>query len=779
MLWATYPLGAIGGHGTVAYDTAEFKVTQLDANAPGAKGGLKVGDLIIAANGVKFPKANSDPNTGGDGPQRVLGDQIEISESRSEGEAGLVLTVLRDGSETKITIDIPRQPPLSKTWPYDCAKSEAYLDGICRFLAATQRDGYWWTGYSAGADYTTMAWAGLTLLGSGDSKYDENVKQIVERIRRNGINVTDWNWAHFYSGIFLCEYYLATQDESVLPLIQERVDRLVENQDKQTGRFGHGGLPVTYNGGGLNIVTSGVMWFWAMARECGAKVPDEAWNRSLKWLKDCTGGGGGVGYAWASDDHQGHGRTGQTILAAYVANIEPDYRKRWASWLKNNPKSVRENHAFTVPAMAPAFASLAATDPDGFRAYMDEWRWYFTLCRQPDFSADYAPGKENNGGDSYLNTRIISNACLGYILCSSRRYLYVYGGYPRIAGVRFGELSPKLRSIYTMIRDKKIRAALIDAAPIIGGSGTDADKAKLLYEFVVGPARTRFSEILAEFDRGELYEGNLELRNFFGLYGDLPEFRPQTDQLNTVFNDPTNKQRVEAGRVYHARLKYIERAPGVKTKVFNEFLEQFAGIEPYIDWIKARKDGRTPEDSVTRLASLAAPEGDGAKDVARLNRSEANSEAVKALAEALRPQVAPLHLPDNSAKLSRDDVRSALALRQLESADRFRTQGKDYDAYVAYTAIVKNYDNTPAAQIAQQWIDGYESNRQTMKNFEAIREVDRKVEREKDAKRLYDLAASLKQTGHPDIARRQFEMIIKLYPDTEAGKQAQLEIPGP
>ncbi|MBI1372583.1 MAG: hypothetical protein GC159_07455 [Phycisphaera sp.] len=767
----TFPMGAIGGHGFVPYGATEMTVTQLNASAPGAACGLKIGDVIVAANGVKFPPHNQNVGAGGDGPPRVLGDQIEISESRSDGNNAIELTVKRGGTETKVAVKLPRQPALSATWPYDCAKSEAYLDGICRYLAATQNGGHWRTGYGGGADYTTTAWAGLTLLGSGDSKYDENVKQVVEYLRKGGMNGS--NWAKFYTGVFLCEYYLATQDESVIPLIKMRVDKLVENQGKEgkeAGRFGHGGATITYDGGGLNIVTSGVMWFWAMARQCGVEVPQEAWDRSMNWLKACTGRGGGVGYSWASDDHQGHGRTSQTLLAAYVADVEPDLRKRWAGWLKNNSKSARENHAFTLPGMGPAFAALAATDPDGFRAYMDEWRWYFTLNRQPDFAADYIPGKENSGGDVYLKQPFISNAVLGYVLCAARKRLYVYGGFPRIPGVRFGDLSPKLRTIYSMIRDKQVRAALNATAPLLDGTGDDAEKAKLLYEFIVGPARTRFAEIVAAFDRRELYEGNLELRNFVDLYGDLPEFRGKTGELNAVFNDPANKQQVEAGRTYHLRLAYLQRTPGAADKVYGEFLEKYGENEPYVGWIKARMGGSTPADSVARLASLVAPEGDDAKAAARLNRVAARSDAIKSLAATLRPQVAPLEVPDESDTTALADTRAKLALRQMDTADRLRTEGKHFDAYRTYGMVATRYDDTPVAEIARQWVIGYETNEPFMKVFT-------EAERKKEAKRLYDLAESLKQAGHPDVANKQLKMLIELYPESDYARKARRELP--
>ncbi|MBI1375775.1 MAG: PDZ domain-containing protein [Phycisphaera sp.] len=779
-----YPLGPVGGHGFVTYKTSEMRITQLDANAPGAQSGLKVGDVVTAVNGAPFSAESDDPALGGTGPARALGEQIEVSESDASRNGALDLTVKRDGEEVKVTVKLPRQPALSKTWPYDDAKSEAFIDGMCRYLAATQGDdGSWDTENFAGAHDSMAAWAGLALLASGDTKYDDNLHKLVEYLRRNPPDAGTWNWPVYYTGVFLSEYYLSTQDASVLPLIQARIDHLVKNQGKDgekvdwkgtLGRFGHD-TTISYNGGGLNIVTTGVVWFWALARQCGVKVPDTAWDNSMGWLKLCTGDHGGIGYAWVNDieapNYDCHGRCGQAALAAFVADTDTDYRKRWTGWLKGNTKSMQNNHAFTLLGMAPAFAALAATDPDGYRGALDEWRWYFTLARRPDFSADYIPAVRSTMGDGCVNPRGLANACLAFTLSAARKRLYIYGGFPRIPGIRFGDLSPRLRTIYTMIRDKQVRAALNATAPLIGGSGDDAEKARLLYEFIVGPARTRFAEIVAVFDRRELYEGNLELRNFVDLYGDLPEFRGKSAELNVVYNDPANKQQVEAGRTYHLRLAYLQHSPGAADKVYKEFLDMYAANEPYTGWIKSRLGGQTPADSVARLAALVAPEGDDAKAAARLNRVAARGEAIKSLVATLRPQVAPLDLSEVSPPRDVNDTRARLAERQLATAERVRRLGQYFQAIRIFRMIDRSYSDTPSAEIARQWVEEYGRNEPLMEAFTA-------AERAREAAALLKLAESLRDADHRDAAQRQFKMLIELYPETDAAKKARHQLTG-
>ena len=61
------------------------------------------------------------------------------------------------------------------------------------------------------------------------------------------------------------------------------------------------------------------------------------------------------------------------------------------------------------------------------RQHMQIWRWYLTLMRQPDLSAEYIGGKRNNGGDSYLGPAHAANAIAGVMLASGLGHLHICG----------------------------------------------------------------------------------------------------------------------------------------------------------------------------------------------------------------------------------------------------------------------------------------------------------------------------------------------------------------
>ena len=62
-----YPMGPLGGSARVYLDSPAFEVVELDQHEVGYQGGLRVGDRIVAANGVPFPRYDNDPESGGKG----------------------------------------------------------------------------------------------------------------------------------------------------------------------------------------------------------------------------------------------------------------------------------------------------------------------------------------------------------------------------------------------------------------------------------------------------------------------------------------------------------------------------------------------------------------------------------------------------------------------------------------------------------------------------------------------------------------------------------------
>ena len=75
----TYPLGVLGGTAIVHLGKPDFEVRSLMSGEAGQKGGLKLGDRIIAANGKKFEEYDNDMHSGGKGGPAGLGNALDYS----------------------------------------------------------------------------------------------------------------------------------------------------------------------------------------------------------------------------------------------------------------------------------------------------------------------------------------------------------------------------------------------------------------------------------------------------------------------------------------------------------------------------------------------------------------------------------------------------------------------------------------------------------------------------------------------------------------------------
>ena len=110
----------------------------------------------------------------------------------------------------------------------------------------------------------------IFLLSTGEEKDLEVVKRWMKDIKTIG----GMNWEKGYKGPGLCEYYLRTGDQSVLPVIKQMTEELRVNMF--SGGWSGRGAPAafTYSVGTGQVHASGVncMSFLLMAKLCGVEV---------------------------------------------------------------------------------------------------------------------------------------------------------------------------------------------------------------------------------------------------------------------------------------------------------------------------------------------------------------------------------------------------------------------------------------------------------------------------------------------------------------------------
>ncbi|MCH2208628.1 MAG: DUF6288 domain-containing protein [Lentisphaerales bacterium] len=418
------PLGVLGASGYFQVGRADIIVKELTKNGIADKAGLLAEDVIIAANGKVFPEATNDINDGGKGPRESLGNAIE--ESLVRRDKTLRLTVERKGLKKSLKLKLPKSLPFTKTYPHKCKRSFEMLKDICDYLVKHQKpDGSW-------GKYVLTSTAALALLGSGNKKYSKSIQKaayfIVDKdLAKGGLPL----WNFIFPGTFLCEYYLATGDKKVLKTINYINDTLALEATSENGHHAHritteGG----YGGGGINVITGHVYLFWTLAKKCGIKIHQKPYSAVLDHLIKCTKPTGGTGYMGTLNVKDASARTGLFTLGLHLSGDNKSLLKIQSKYLEDTHKRMREAHASGLFGMIWGSAALACSNPKGFRAHMDYWKWYMNMGETPknhELVRYYIGSKRNNGGDGYLHWDKFNHAVIGMLLAIGNKNLFIHG----------------------------------------------------------------------------------------------------------------------------------------------------------------------------------------------------------------------------------------------------------------------------------------------------------------------------------------------------------------
>ena len=176
-----------------------MRISHIEEGSPAAATELKAGQIIESINGQRL--ADIDPRI-------QLGQILESAEASD----GLIKFAIK-GMPDPVVVHIPVLGAYSKTWPLNCPKSNRIVRGVADYLA--QPDA------TEGLGGIGM----LFLLSTGD---DRDLPVVQQWAR--SLNAHKYPWYIGYGGIGLCEYYLRTGDEFVLPTIQKLVDNAAQGQ---------------------------------------------------------------------------------------------------------------------------------------------------------------------------------------------------------------------------------------------------------------------------------------------------------------------------------------------------------------------------------------------------------------------------------------------------------------------------------------------------------------------------------------------------------------------
>ncbi|MDX1563859.1 MAG: DUF6288 domain-containing protein [Phycisphaeraceae bacterium] len=291
---------------------AYFTIKFVFDKSPAA-GKIKAGDIVIGANGriMKTPHYFGRRRATWKGPMTEMAALIEDAQGR-DGKLELIVWPGGDQrKQKKVTLQLKLVGRFSKTFPYNCPRTDKLVRRLCDFLAREYQHDRW----KFGRTHTHSA-AILALMASGDKKYWPLVKQIMSGYGSkrfnpdNGGGFPTWGWG--YTGIVMGEYYLLTKDKSLLPAIVSLNNAYELGQDWRSGGFSHKPFPFIQKriaGGGPKgygaMAQPGGLAFVAMSlfKEAGLEYSQRAHERLHQAYLHSWSPKGGIGYGFRAWDH--------------------------------------------------------------------------------------------------------------------------------------------------------------------------------------------------------------------------------------------------------------------------------------------------------------------------------------------------------------------------------------------------------------------------------------------------------------------------------------------
>ena len=404
--------GSYGFQGLMIHRYPALPVIDIVRNSPAAKARLKNTDLIVGINDHFLPAGNVNPGFAWfeSSHESLLGRAALQAITTNRGKVRL--NVLRDDKLVGINLHLKLPKELGNEDFLVNHKSLETLnqDLIDQVVKTQLQDGSW----KGNPIHTCLG--GLALLSTHDKKHARRIKAAANWLMaRNAEPGTGFYWHPAFSGIFLCEYYLATGDERALPVI----DRLLRFMGTAfhtskwgTETFGHGPGGLPYGNKSLVAVMVHVLVFEALAERCG--IQSNLYQRlspylESAWSNPATGGHGGLGYnASYKDQAEFWARSGLFGLMLKLRGIRPDMQQPMAKIMFERYPWFRNSHAYGEPGGLLGFIGLSQIN----RAYFDEtisrYRWWFALAWDqgrglhftvPHMGAPYMEGPQliNNG----------------------------------------------------------------------------------------------------------------------------------------------------------------------------------------------------------------------------------------------------------------------------------------------------------------------------------------------------------------------------------------------
>jgi hypothetical protein len=192
-----------------------MRITGIEKNSPAAATGkLKKGQVIESINGKTVKDID---------PRVWLANRITESEA-TDGQFKLMIK-----GQGEVVVKLPVMGEFSETWPVDCEKTDKIVRNMADLLATHDKP----------------RWGSvLFLLSTGEEKDLEVVRNWMKDFK----GVGHYPWFNGLLGPGVCEYYLRTGDERILPVIKGMTEQAQAAAFTPAAGRGRGKASFTYMG---------------------------------------------------------------------------------------------------------------------------------------------------------------------------------------------------------------------------------------------------------------------------------------------------------------------------------------------------------------------------------------------------------------------------------------------------------------------------------------------------------------------------------------------------
>ena len=375
-------------------------VSEIKTGSP-ADGKLMVDDVIYSANGKML----------GSEAWLVMADAITQSEKR-EGQGRLVLGVRRGSENIDVEISLPVMGTYSSTAPFECPKTDKIEENLVKWIESGKSKN------SRKPDF--LGTDTLFLLATGRSEclglvrrtiYDKIAKtKIPDKIVPASFGGKS-SWYAAWDAMVLGEYYMATGDRNVLPLLKFNCDVLTAIQHP-LGAWRHGFM----EGGGYGCMPAiglAAAIGYGFANDAGLDISQEAYQKAVRYHHDGSGEMGRIVYGVGAGNvsaprefepeavENGKMGTGNGCLAAAAVLFDLEGKDRAAhlcsfisahSW-----NTTFEGHGgnFWNNFWTPLGAKVQGKK--SFIHFWEKYRWYRELGRNYDGSFNFDAFKDLAG----------------------------------------------------------------------------------------------------------------------------------------------------------------------------------------------------------------------------------------------------------------------------------------------------------------------------------------------------------------------------------------------